>query len=455
LTLDTEKPFNLEPFQQLIAKAYFSGRLEIVAILPFGNAKSTLLAALGLYHMLTTDRAECIVAASAADQAGIIFDQMAGLIDRSGLPLDARRAIRAIYHKPIPDGVDDRGRPRFKRLLGRIRVISADVKKNSGAIPTLVLVDELQAHPDGYLYNMFRGRLNKRGAQMVTISNAGWDKDSFLAQLRQRAHDHESFTREGMMNHALAGSLEFFEWCLGEGDDPHDITTVKLANPLDHITEASLQEWHDTLGLVEAEWLRGACGLWTPTQNPFISPEMWDGLRVDIGGLEDGDDVVLAVRTGAGHGIGIASPRAGGRVAVSGISLPPPRSGRESLAKAEAVLRELCDNYNVLVIAYDGDQFRRSAELLEQEGLPMNEVPQRPQRLAQATSTFWRLVSGGLLSHDGDTVLRDRVLETSTTETTSGWRINPNANTAVVAAIAIACHEATRLPDETPAFVAL
>ena len=203
LTLDTGNRLVLEPFQRLIMKAYFAGRIEIVAILPFGNAKSTLLAALGLHHMLTTEKAECIVAASAALQAGIIFDQMAGLIESSDLPLDAKRGIMAIYHKG--DGPN-------RKPLGRIKVISADVKKNSGAIPTLVLVDELQAHPDGGLYNMFRGRLKKRGAQMVTISNAGWDRDSFLAQIREKAHEHESFTRKGMRNHAVVGSMEFFEW---------------------------------------------------------------------------------------------------------------------------------------------------------------------------------------------------------------------------------------------------
>lgn len=469
LTLDSGKRLRLEPFQLEIVRPYFEGRLETVAILPVGNAKSTLLAVLGLHHMLTTDNAMCIIAASAADQAAVIFGQMAGLVEDSDLPLEAQLGVRSVKHPldPLPSDPRDRLAERkrreesgeTKRKPGRIKVISADARKNSGAIPTLVLVDELQAHPDGYLYNMLRQRLRKRGAQMVSISNAGWDRDSFLAQLRQEAHDHSSFTRGGpepwqqMRNRALVGQREFLEWCLAEGDDPNDIATVKLANPLRAVTRRGLEEDHASL--LRAEWLRGACGLWTPTQNPFITPEVWDSLRVDIGRLVEGDEVVCAIRTGAAHGIGIVAPRGDGRVAVASLHIPAPPTGRAALADAERALLDVSRRYNVLSIGYDPDQFRRSAELLSEKGLPMMTQPQRPQGLAQATATFWRLVSGGLLMHDGDETLRDQVLATVTTETTSGWRIDPRPNTSTVAALAMAAHRATQVEPEPPMVVAL
>ncbi len=85
----------------------------------------------------------------------------------------------------------------------------------------------------------------------------------------------------------------------------------------------------------------------------------------------------------------------------------------------------------------------------------MIEIPQRPLRLAQATATMWRLVSGGLLTHDGDPDLRTQVLQGRTKETVQGWYLVPTASTAGLVAVAMAAHQATQISAEPPAFVAL
>ena len=85
----------------------------------------------------------------------------------------------------------------------------------------------------------------------------------------------------------------------------------------------------------------------------------------------------------------------------------------------------------------------------------MTEVFQSPKKLTQATATFWRLVSGKLLSHDGDLELRRQVLSGRTKETQQGWRIEPTADTAGLIAVLMATHQATDLPPEVPAFVAI
>jgi phage terminase large subunit-like protein len=359
---------------------------------------------------------------------------MVAFIDTADLPLDAKGGIRVIYHK---------GWGPNRRKLGRIRVISADVKKNSGAIPTLVLIDELQAHPDGFLYNMFRGRLAKRHAQMVTISNAGWDEDSFLAGIRRQAHEDESFTRRGMMNHARMGSMEFFEWCLGERDDPHNVGLVKKANPLKHVTKADLQERHDTKSLIWAEWLRGACGIWTLAQTPWLAEGDWDHLQVDVGGLNKGDTVYMAVRVGAGAGIAMASPRADGHIAVGARVITAPEQGRLSLEGLEWTIRRLAEEYNVQAVLYDPKYFMRSAEILQQAGIPMEEVAQTPPRYAEATATLWRLIAAGLIVHDGDEALRKEVLAGQTKETEQGWRLVATEQTRALIALALAVHRAS------------
>jgi phage terminase large subunit-like protein len=168
-----------------------------------------------------------------------------------------------------------------------------------------------------------------------------------------------------------------------------------------------------------------------------------------------GELVHVAVRVGAGAGIAVVAPREDERVAVIGRMLPAPVGSRVPLAEVEAELRRLCETYDVVSVAYDPDQFRRSAEILVEEGLPMDEVPQRVTRLARATATLWRLVSAGLLAHDGDPELRAQVLAGRTKETTQGWHLEPTASTSALIALAVACHEATKVPPSAPMVVAL
>jgi phage terminase large subunit-like protein len=124
--------------------------------------------------------------------------------------------------------------------------------------------------------------------------------------------------------------------------------------------------------------------------------------------------------------------------------IPPPPNGRVALKDAEFALRRICERYSVREIAYDYDQFGRSAEFLEEAGLPMTKIPQSPKMLAIATTTLWRLISGGLLQHDGNSQLRSQVLAGEAKDTTSGWRLSPTAETAGLVAMAIAANQASQ-----------
>jgi len=72
----------------------------------------------------------------------------------------------------------------------------------------------------------------------------------------------------------------------------------------------------------------------------------------------------------------------------------------------------------------------------------MKNVPQSSKALAIATTTLWRLISGGLLQHDGNSRLRSQVLAGEAKDTTSGWRLSPTAETVGLIAMAMAAHQA-------------
>ena len=57
---------DLEPFQRRIATAANGPERELAVLLPRGNGKTTLLAAIALYHLMTVERAEVYCAAAVA-----------------------------------------------------------------------------------------------------------------------------------------------------------------------------------------------------------------------------------------------------------------------------------------------------------------------------------------------------------------------------------------------------
>jgi hypothetical protein len=195
------------------------------------------------------------------------------------------------------------------------------------------------------------------------------------------------------------------------------------------------------------QWRRFGAGMWTQVEETWLPEEMWDALRVDVGGLADGDPVYVAIRVGSGAGIAMASPRPDGRIAVGARIIPAPEKGRISHEGLEWQIRRLAEQYNVRSVLYDPGDFQRSAEALIQAGMPMMEAPQRPIRYTEATATLWRLISAGLIVHDGDADLRREVLAGQTKETETGWRLVATEQTRALIAMALAVHQASFQPE--------
>src|SRR5262245_31441987 len=167
---------------------FFAGAQETLIVIPKKNGKTSMLAALALYHLRTTSDASAVIGASSRDQATILYDQAIGLIDRSGLHdlFHAKKGYRRI------DAWGD---------SGRIRVLAADENTADGVIPTLALVDELHRHKSDGLYGVFRDGLGPRNGQMITISTAGDDEDSPLGRLRAKAYALPGLERDGAHRH--------------------------------------------------------------------------------------------------------------------------------------------------------------------------------------------------------------------------------------------------------------
>jgi phage terminase large subunit-like protein len=137
----------LEPFQRRIAKAISGSQRETVVLIPRGNGKTHLLAAIALHHLLTVEGAAVYCAAASREQARILFEA-------------ASAFARALEHPNIVDRhlelrwCEDPAKPRaFSRHL---RVLAADARLLHGLKPSLVIVDEMHSHPDDEVYVALR-----------------------------------------------------------------------------------------------------------------------------------------------------------------------------------------------------------------------------------------------------------------------------------------------------------
>jgi phage terminase large subunit-like protein len=446
LRTEAGKPLKLGLFQRMLLAPYFRGIRETVIVLPTGNGKTTLLAALAVYHMLRVPNAQVLIVASAADQAATLFKQCRILIQDSPVAefLDVKNGIRAIYHQG--DGPN-------RRRAGEIRVIASEVGKQEGAIPTLVLVDELHAHHDLAMYEMLRDKLWKRAAEngcgrMVAISTAGFTFESPLYKLREKVLELPTYKRKGPLATATGPGFHWFEYALDPDQDRENLSLVVKVNPAPWITRKALAARKASPTMSPGEWARSACNVWTAGSEQPISPEEWDRSRVDIGNIEPGERVILVPSVGHNAAIAIVASRPEGRVACK-VEVIDAEDDRSIYVRTEDRLLELCREYRAEIHA-PGVGFIRSRELLAGKRLEVVEAPQSTAALSAASGTFNRMLRSGLLMHDGDPVLRTHVLSATLKSNEAGERYEVTDRARGLIALVMAVHGVTEMGEPTP-----
>jgi phage terminase large subunit-like protein len=409
------KAFILEPFQRLILEDYFAGTRQTLVLVPKKNGKSTLVAALALYHLLVTEDAAGYIAANARDQAALILNQARKFI-RSTPRLQRYLRVQAREIINESDG-------------GFVRVLAADKDTVDGVIPTLAIVDELHRAKSTDLMGVFRDGLGPRDGQMITITTAGDDSESPLGLMRSQAYAMPIVERDGAYRHARShnGQWVMHEWALDDTQDREDMQVVKSANPASWQTVEALQERRDDPSTTPWQWARFACGVWLQGEDTAIGPVEWAvcgtdeeppaGLRwrlgVDIGTKEDTTGIVA-------HALGEDGVAwiGGARVLV------PPTQRGVGLRKREILdaIEELAEEFGAQTIVIDpetGGEF--IAEDLEDElGLELVAHSQKPMPMAQAAERFYAAVREQTIRHPRDPTLTRHVLNAHRRSTVDG-----------------------------------
>jgi phage terminase large subunit-like protein len=458
-------PYAIDPFQRLILFAYFLGFTEVLTLIPKGNGKTSLLALLQVYHLLTTPYPEVVAGASVRAQAGKIYreaSRIAGLpeLRNGGVPTPWRvpgadGGYREVWLRPLPGYLEIRlgRRPEDGNML----VLASD-KYDTGSLeglgPTLGVAEELHAHRTDAIYAAIQGGLHKRDGQLFGISTAGKRLDSLLGDIRGNTLKRGVITRVPEFGFLTVARIDrdfiMFEWAVPEDADLDDMDVVKGANPATFVTPENLRGLRASPGMTDARWKRNHCGLWTSEDEGWLEGrEAWDANRRPTR-LQDGDEIVLGIDPAWSYdsfaivGLKVTGHR---QAFCEPIEILRPRKGKTvSHRQIRAALARALKRFRVTDLGYDRNRgFAHIVEELSLEhGLNCIAVSMRGDVWVPLTAELRAAIDDGSWTHPADDVYTSHVLSGEIKATHAGERLHGNTSEKVDALMAtgIAWHTA-------------
>jgi phage terminase large subunit-like protein len=422
----------LEPFQKRIAKAVAGPERECVVLLPRGQGKTTLLAAIALHHLTSVEGAAVYCAASSREQARILFEAASAFARVLEHPNIVDRHLELRYC-PNPDV------PRvFTRFL---RVLAADAPRLHGLQPTLMICDELHAHATDEVYIALSTALIKHpGSKLITISTAGQGADSPLGKLRTRALGQPQVSRRGFVTDARGAHLRFLEWSVPEDGDIDDPKVVKRANPASWIDVEALAAQREAVP--DLAYRRFHANQWTEREGHWLPPGAWNEC---IGRPEftRGEDVWVGVDVG-GERSATAVVWINEKQQV-GVSI---YHGDVGVLDAVERVRELAEEFTIRELSFDPWRFGQGAQELEQRGIPAVSFPQTDVRMIPASDRLYRAIVEKRLTLPDNDELRQHAANAVAKHSRRGWRIDRASRADNVDAIIALCMALDALEDQ-------
>jgi phage terminase large subunit-like protein len=412
------RPLLLEPWQNSFLDELFlvyadGSRVYREALLGIArkNGKSTLSAALGLYMLLASGEQgpEVYVAAGSREQARIVFGQAQEFVNGSPRLRDWLKVQKNAIICRANNGV--------------FRVLAAEAGTNYGLNPSGVVIDELHVHRDPELYySLTTGQLARESPLVVSITTAGFDRQTICYDLYERGKALQKQGIEAMRREAF-----YFKWYEAPATaSPIDPTGWEAANPSSWITEEDLER--EQRRLPDNVFRRLHLNQWTETEDAWIKPYEWDACE-GVPVFDPSDDAYLTLDVGFKRDSAVLTwgQWHGQQLHVGQLILNPEEQG-PTFGVADirgAVAAKAQQMHRLKEVAYDPWQFRESAEILQERGLPMVEFPQTSGRMSPASETLYELISEGRLVHDGNRTARQMILAAVATATDrGGWQIS-------------------------------
>ena len=401
---------HMRPFQVEIAETILdSGARTVGLMMPRGQGKTTLNAAIALYVLFTQgEGANVDVFAVDERQAGLAFSAARRMVELSD-ELNTRAHIyRDRLHVPLTDSV--------------MQVMPASPAAAEGRDPVFSIIDEAGVVSRD-LYEVVQLAQGKREKSvLVAIGTPGPNlDDQVLLSMREYGLEHPEDPSFRWREFSAAG----FE------DHPVDCTHCwDLANPaLGDFLHRDAMTALLPPKTREATFRRARlCQLPPDHDGSFLPAGVWDSLATGEL-IADGAEVVLALDGSFSDdttALLLATVSAAPHFEPLAVWEKPPGddSYRVPVAEVEKAIRDACKKYTVVEIIADPFRWTRTLQALEAERLPVVEFPHSPSRLTAATGDLYSAAVNAEMSHSGDPRLAAHVAAAVIREDARGIRLD-------------------------------
>lgn len=389
---------------------------------PKKNGKSALCSALALYLLMADNEpgAEIYSAAVDRDQASIVFNEAANMVEASQLLKDRLQVVRST--KRI---VHESANSWYKAL-------SADVPAKEGLNAHAILFDELHAQKTRDLWDVLRfAGAARRQPLLISITTAGYDRHSICWEQHSYAE------------RVLTGEVEDTSFLPYIAAAPADAdwtkpATWKAANPSFGVTLKADQFQDDCREAQESvakenTFRRYRLNQWTEQDVRWLSMEKWDACDaepdpldgvtafagLDLSTTTDLSALVLAVQRDEGIDVYpfFWVPEEGARLRERKDRVPYMEWIRRGLIEAtpgdcidQAYIRrrihQIAERCHIKQIAIDRWNAVKLATELDADGFEVLAFGQGYASMSAPTKKLEELVLTGQLRHGGHPVLR-------------------------------------------------
>lgn len=393
-----------ELLKRLYARDENGGLVATTALLglPRKNGKSALSsAAIGLYSLIAEgiNGGEVIAVAAEKEQARIVFGEAKRMVESSEL-VELCQIYKDSIYVPSTNSV--------------FKVVSAEAYSKEGLNPSRVIMDELHAHKNRDLFDVFSLAMGNRGkiGQLVAITTAGVKTDS-------TGSDSICYSLYNYGKRVASGEIIdpafFMAWWEAPQDGDHkDPANWQIANPgFDDIV--ARDDFESAVRRTpEAEFRTKRLNQWVSSAISWLPTGTWDACQAEItldlnaeyilgfDGSFSGDTTVIVACSIPKEG---EHPRL---FLVKAWERPPDAddSWRVNIQDAEQVIEQFCRDYKVREVACDPYRWQRSMEVMADKGIPIVEWPSTSaRRMVTACAKFYDAVVEKRLQHDNNPIL--------------------------------------------------
>ena len=430
------KDFDLSHWQERVVRKIYGPRhpdgrrivRTVAMMLPRGNRKTSLGAALALLHTIGKESipgGECMVAASDRSQARIAYKEAYDIIE-------AHPRMEGRLHL-----TDSKNRIRNPKNGAFFEAISADARTAHGHTPVFALVDELHAWPKRDLWEAIKSGLVKvPGSLLMVISTAGRGQENV-------AFEFYEYARKVQRGEIVDPTWLPILFETPRDADWRDEDVWYAANPglsygypdIDGLRQLAREA--EEIPALRSAFQQLNLNVWLDySADPFVDMMVYDegNYPVDLDDLEGqpcwlgvdlsstGDLTVVVAAWRDGDDGFVVHPwyfcpaeNLRGRQDRDGVPyvdwaesgfIIPTQGNVVDYRSVEDHIRELCARFEVREIAFDPHMARNIMNNLLDDGLPAVEMRQGWVTMAPAVKELERAIIGRRFRHGGNPVLR-------------------------------------------------